>query len=137
MADPSALTTAVAAAEAVAMIGMPEGRIVLAQAVVHVTSAPKSNRAYRGVDAAIADVRAGKAGVVPPHLRDAHYSGAERLGHGTDYIYAHDQPHAVAAQHYLPEELRGSQYYTPSDRGFERTITERLQRIRGLLDPGP
>jgi len=136
MADPTALHTAVAAAEAVAMIGMPEGRIVLAQAVVHVTTAPKSNRSYRGIDAAIADVRAGRAGLVPQHLRDTHYSGAQRLGHGEGYRYAHDEPHAVAAQQYLPDELRGSRYYTPTDRGLERTISERLGRIRSLLDPG-
>lgn len=136
MADPTALHTAVAAAEAVAMIGMPEGRIVLAQAVVHVATAPKSNRSYRGIDAAIADVRAGRAGLVPQHLRDTHYSGAQRLGHGEGYRYAHDEAHAVAAQQYLPEELRGSRYYTPTDRGLERTISERLGRIRSLLDPG-
>src|SRR5699024_8131082 len=133
MADPSALQTAVAAAQAVAMIGMPEARIVLAQAVVHVASAPKSNRAYKAIDAALADVRAGRAGPVPVHLRDAHYAGAQRLGHGDGYIYAHDQPHAVAAQDYLPEDLRGARYYHPTDRGYERTISERLERVEALL----
>src|SRR5690625_4820134 len=133
MADPSALHTAVAAAQAVAMIGMPEARIVLAQAVVHVASAPKSNRAYKAIDAALADVRAGRAGPVPVHLRDAHYAGAQRLGHGDGYIYAHDQPHAVAAQDYLPEDLRGARYYHPTDRGYERTISERLERVEALL----
>ena len=133
MADPSALQSAVAAAQAVAMIGMPEARIVLAQAVVHVATAPKSNRAYRSIDAALADVRAGRAGPVPVHLRDTHYAGAEGLGHGVGYRYAHDEPHAVAAQDYLPEELHGARYYHPSDRGFERTITERLERIETLL----
>ena len=133
MADPSALQTAVAAAQAVAMIGMPEARIVLAQAVVHVASAPKSNRSYRSIDAALADVRAGKAGPVPVHLRDTHYAGAQRLGHGAKYVYAHDQPHAVAAQEYLPEELSGARYYRPSDRGYERTIAERLARVETLL----
>ncbi|MGC0142518.1 replication-associated recombination protein A [Pseudactinotalea sp. Z1732] len=133
MADPSALQTAVAAAQAVAMIGMPEARIILAQAVVHVATAPKSNRSYRSIDAALADVRAGRSGSVPVHLRDTHYAGAERLGHGADYVYAHDQPHAVAAQEYLPEELRGARYYRPSDRGYERSISERLERIETLL----
>ena len=140
MADPSALQTAVAAAQAVAMIGMPEGRIVLAEAVVHVTTAPKSNASYRGVDAAIADVRAGRAGQVPSHLRDAHYAGARSLGHGAGYVYAHDEPGGVAAQAYLPDSLRGTVYYDPTERGFERTVTERLARVRAILgraDAGP
>ncbi|MEL7974919.1 replication-associated recombination protein A [Isoptericola sp. F-RaC21] len=134
MADPSALQTAVAAAQAVQLIGMPEGRIVLAEAVVHLATAPKSNRAYQGIDAALADVRAGKVGVVPPHLRDAHYAGAEGLGHGKGYRYAHDAPHAIAAQQYLPDELAGRRYYDPSDRGFEHQVTDRLARIRQILD---
>ncbi|MCA5894663.1 replication-associated recombination protein A [Isoptericola sp. NEAU-Y5] len=134
LADPSALQTAVAAAQAVQLIGMPEGRIVLAEAVVHLATAPKSNAAYLGVDAALADVRAGRAGVVPPHLRDAHYAGAQGLGHGKGYRYAHDAPHAVAAQQYLPDELVGRRYYTPSDRGFERQVTDRLERIREILE---
>jgi putative ATPase len=134
MADPSALQTAVAAAQAVQLIGMPEGRIVLAEAVVHLATAPKSNRAYAGIDAALADVRAGKVGVVPPHLRDAHYAGAEGLGHGKGYRYAHDAPHAIAAQQYLPDELTGRRYYAPSDRGFEKQVTDRLDRIRQILD---
>jgi putative ATPase len=133
MADPSALQTAVAASQAVAFIGMPEGRIVLAEAVVHLATAPKSNAAYLGIDAALADIRAGRIGTVPPHLRDKHYAGAERLGHGEGYRYAHDAPHAVAAQQYLPDELAGSRYYTPSDRGFERSVAERLERIRQIL----
>ena len=120
MADPSALQTAVAAAQAVALIGMPEARILLAEAVVHLATAPKSNRAYLGIDAALADVRAGKIGTVPPHLRDAHYAGAPKLGHGQGYRYAHDEPHAVAPQQYLPDVLVGTRYYTPTDRGFER-----------------
>ncbi|MDO8107807.1 replication-associated recombination protein A [Isoptericola sp. b441] len=134
MADPSALQTAVAAAQAVQLIGMPEGRIVLAEAVVHVATAPKSNASYAAVDAAIADVRAGRVGTVPAHLRDAHYSGAERVGHGQGYRYAHDEAHGVAAQQYLPDELRDARYYTPSDRGFERQVAERLARIREILD---
>lgn len=137
MADPSALQTAVAAAQAVALIGMPEARIILAEAVVHLATAPKSNAAYLGIDAALADVRAGRLGSVPAHLRDAHYAGAEPLGHGTGYRYAHDEPHGVAPQQYLPDELTGSRYYTPTDRGYERQVTERLARIRTVLDQAP
>lgn len=106
MADPTALQTAVAAAQAVALIGMPEARIILAQAVVHVATAPKSNAAYAALDAAIADVRAGKAGAVPAHLRDAHYAGAEQHGHGTGYRYAHDDARGVVGQQYAPAEPR-------------------------------
>ncbi|MCC2333191.1 replication-associated recombination protein A [Cellulomonas wangsupingiae] len=135
LADPSALQTAVAAAQAVALIGMPEARIILAEAVVHLATAPKSNAAYVGIDRALADVRAGRIGTVPPHLRDAHYAGAEKLGHGGGYRYAHDAPHAVATQQYLPDELVGTRYYEPSDRGFERSVGERLTRIRSILDP--
>ena len=134
MADPTALTTAVAAAQAVALIGMPEARIILAEAVVHVAMAPKSNASYMGIDKAMADVQAGRIGTVPAHLRDAHYAGSERLGHGKGYVYSHDEPHGVARQQYLPDELAGSRYYVPTDRGYERTLSERLDRIRGLLD---
>lgn len=137
MADPSALQTAVAAAQAVQLIGMPEARIILAEAVVHVATAPKSNASYRAIDAAIADVRAGRTGSVPAHLRDAHYAGAERLGHGAAYVYAHDEPHAVAAQQYLPDDLRGARYYAPSDRGYERQVAERLAKVREVLDRAP
>ncbi|QIK83593.1 replication-associated recombination protein A [Sanguibacter sp. HDW7] len=137
LADPSALQTATAAAQAVALIGMPEGRIVLAEAVVHLATAPKSNAAYLGIDAAIADVRAGRAGVVPTHLRDAHYAGAQRIGHGQEYVYAHDEPHAVAAQQYLPDTLVGRRYYDPSDRGFERQVGPRLEAVREILARAP
>jgi putative ATPase len=133
MADPTALLTAVAAAQSVALIGMPEARIVLAQAVVHLATAPKSNAAYLGIDAAIADVRAGRGGAVPAHLRDAHYSGAQRLGHGKGYRYSHDEPHGVAEQQYLPDDLVDAQYYRPTDRGAEARLGERLQRLRALL----
>jgi putative ATPase len=133
MADPTALLTAVAAAQAVQLIGMPEARIVLAQAVVHLATAPKSNAAYRGIDAAIADVRAGHAGTVPAHLRDAHYPGAGRLGHGKGYVYSHDEPHGVAEQQYLPDPLVVREYYQPSDRGEERDIGARLERLRRIL----
>ena len=130
MADPSALQTALAAMQAVALIGMPEARIVLAQAVVHLSVAPKSNAAYLAVDEAIADVRAGHLGAVPVHLRDASYPGARGLGHGAGYQYAHDAPGAVAAQQYLPDDLRGRTYYRPTDRGFEARVTEVLARLR-------
>ncbi len=133
MADPSALQTAVAAAQAVQLIGMPEARIILAEAVVHLATAPKSNAAYLGINKALADVRAGRLGSVPPHLRDAHYAGAEKLGHGSGYVYAHDEPHGIAAQQYLPDELTGTRYYEPTDRGYERQVAERLERIRGVL----
>ena len=133
MADPGALQTAVAAAQAVQLIGMPEARIVLAQAVVHLATAPKSNASYLGIDAAIADVRAGNAGTVPPHLRDAHYPGASQLGHGKGYRYAHDEPRGVAEQQHLPDQLVDRVYYTPTDRGAERDIGTRLERLRRIL----
>ena len=137
MADPSALQTAVAAAQAVALIGMPEARIILAEAVVHLATAPKSNASYNGINKALADVQAGRLGSVPSHLRDAHYPGARQLGHGTGYVYAHDEPHGVAAQQYLPDELVGTRYYQPSDRGYERQVGERLERVRAILDDRP
>ena len=133
MADPSVLVTASAAMNAVAQIGMPEARIILAQAVIAVASAPKSNAAYLAIDRALADVRAGNIGQVPAHLRDAHYAGAQKLGHGTDYKYAHDYPHSVVAQEYLPEELRGKRYYQPTRNGFEDLLTTRLEKVRDLL----
>jgi putative ATPase len=115
---------------------MPEARIVLGQAVVHLATAPKSNAAYLGIDAALADVRAGLSGSVPPHLRDAHYPGARGLGHGQGYRYAHDEPHGVAAQQYLPDTLAGRTYYVPTDRGGEREIAPRLERLRHILRGG-
>ena len=137
MADPQALQIAVAAAEAVQLIGMPEGRIVLAEAVVYLATAPKSNRSYLGVEQAIADVRAGRIGRVPTHLRDAHYPGAKRLGHGKGYQYAHDAPHGIAPQQYLPDELDGARYYEPTAIGFEARIAERLEQIRRMLGDRP
>ncbi|WP_029069739.1 replication-associated recombination protein A [Jonesia quinghaiensis] len=133
MADPSALQTATAAAQAVQLLGLPEARYALAQAVVHIATAPKSNKSHDAINAAISDIQAGRTGQVPPHLRDSHYSGAQRLGHGAAYQYAHDYPHAVAPQHYLPEELQGTRYYHPTDRGFERNVTQRLEIIRTIL----
>ncbi|WP_404313474.1 replication-associated recombination protein A [Agrococcus terreus] len=133
MADPQALVVATAAAQAVQLIGMPEGRIPLAEAVVYLATAPKSNRSYRGIDAALADVRAGDIGRVPNHLRDAHYPGAKRLGHGKGYRYAHDEPSGVATQQHLPDPLVGRRYYEPGQHGYERDVAARLERIRRIL----
>lgn len=133
VADPQALPLAVAAAQAVQLIGMPEGRIPLAEAVVYLATAPKSNAAYLGIDAALADVRAGKAGVVPAHLRDAHYPGAKALGHGKGYRYPHDEPHGVSTQQYLPDRLVGREYYRPTARGVERDIAARLEKLRAII----
>ncbi len=132
MADPQALPIAVAAAQAVQLIGMPEGRIPLAEAVVYLATAPKSNAAYNGVNAAMADVKAGRMGVVPNHLRDAHYAGAKRLGHGKGYVYSHDAEHGVAEQQYLPDALEGTEYYTPTTNGYEREVGPRLDRLRKI-----
>ena len=132
MADPTALGVAVAAADAVQYIGMPEGRIPLAQAVVHLATAPKSNAAYMALDAAIADVRAGKIGRVPKHLRDAHYPGAKRLGHGKGYVYPHDDDLGVVRQQYLPDALKKARYYTPTEHGNERDIATRLAKLRRI-----
>ena len=134
LADPQALQVATAAAQSVALVGMPEARIILSQAVIYCALAPKSNAAYNAINRAIADVRAGASGQVPVHLRDAHYAGAKQFGHGDGYIYAHDAPGHVAAQQYLPDTLRGTVYYEPTQHGFERTLTERRERIRRILD---
>jgi putative ATPase len=136
LADPSALGVAVAAADAVQYIGMPEGRIPLAQAVVHLATAPKSNASYLGIDRAIADVREGKAGRVPKHLRDAHYPGAKRLGHGKGYKYPHDDAIGVVEQEYLPESLRGAVYYEPTEHGNEREVSARLSKLRRIVRGG-
>ncbi len=133
MADPTALQTAVAAAQAVQLVGMPEARIILAEAVVHIATAPKSNAAYNGINAAIADVRAGRGQGIPAHLRDAHYPGASQLGHGKGYVYSHDEPHGIALQQYAPDDLVGRDYYEPTDRGVERDISARLARLRHII----
>ena len=134
LADPQGLVIATAAADAVAFIGMPEGRIPLAEATVYLATTAKSNAAYAGINAAIADVRAGSFGRVPPHLRDAHYPGAKRLGHGKGYAYPHDNEHGIVPQQYLPDELDGRRYYQPKSLGAERDIAARLERIRRILD---
>ncbi|MFJ4252566.1 replication-associated recombination protein A [Microbacterium sp. NPDC090003] len=134
LADPQALVIAVAAADAVAFIGMPEGRIPLAEATVYLATTAKSNAAYAGIDAAIADIRKGGFGRVPLHLRDAHYPGAKRLGHGRGYVYPHDSEFGIVAQQYLPDELQGRRYYAPKTLGAERDVSARLERIRRILD---
>ncbi|HEU4567597.1 MAG TPA: replication-associated recombination protein A, partial [Marmoricola sp.] len=133
LADPTALPVAVAAAQAVQMIGFPEARITLAQATIHLALAPKSNAAYLAIDAALADVRRGLAGPVPAHLRDAHYSGAKKLEHGAGYRYAHDAPHGVVAQQYAPDTVHGTDYYVPTDHGAERVLAERVGRLRAVV----
>jgi putative ATPase len=133
LADPQALVVAVAAADAVQLIGMPEGRIPLAQAVVHLATAPKSNASYLALDKAVADVRAGNFGRVPKHLRDAHYPGAKRLGHGKGYQYPHDDERGVLEQEYLPSELSGAIYYEPTEHGNEREVSARLSKIRRIV----
>lgn len=140
VADPRALPIAVAAAEAVQLIGMPEGRIPLAEAVIYLATAPKSNSAYRAIDRAIEDIRAGHAGRVPPPLRATGSAAARQLGHGLGYQYPHDTPQGVLAQQYLPEGLEDAQYYEPVPRGEEREIGQRWRRlrriVRGQADPG-
>ncbi|MFF2053794.1 replication-associated recombination protein A [Leifsonia sp. NPDC058194] len=131
MADPSVLPVAVAAAQAVQLIGMPEARINLAQAALAVATAPKSP-AVMGIDTALADVRAGRTGSVPMHLRDAHYAGAKALGHGQGYLFPHDFPHGIVAQQYLPDEALGATYYEPTPNGFEQVVGKRLSIIQDL-----
>jgi putative ATPase len=137
MADPTALQTAVAAAQAVEFVGLPEARINLAQAVIHIALAPKSNAVIRGIGAAEADVRAGLIGSVPAHLRDAHYPGAKRVGHGQGYVYPHDLPGGIAAQQYAPDVIDGRAYYEPSSHGMESRFSERTRLIRAILHPEP
>jgi putative ATPase len=133
MADPTALQTAVAAAQTVQLIGMPEAQLTLAHATVHLASAPKSNAVTTALGAAMNDVKAGKAGMVPAHLRDGHYSGAAALGNAQGYKYSHDDPDGVVAQQYPPDELVGVDYYRPTGRGVERQISGRLERLRAII----
>jgi putative ATPase len=132
VADPSCLTVAVAAADAVQLIGMPEGRIPLAEATIHLALAPKSNAVIVAIDAAIADVRAGKFEPVPKHLRDAHYPGARAIGHGTGYVYPPSVDGGIAPQSYRDGEA--PRYYSPTEHGREKELAERLARIRAILD---
>lgn len=133
MADPTALQSAVAAAQAVQFIGMPEGRLALAQATVHLATAPKSNAVITAMDAALADVRAGNAGGVPAHLRDGHYAGAAKLGNAQGYAYPHGKPEGVLQQQYPPDALVGKDYYQPTGRGGERVLADRVPKLRGIV----
>ncbi|MCE7079714.1 replication-associated recombination protein A [Streptomyces sp. ST2-7A] len=133
LAEPQALSTAVAAAQAVAMIGFPEARIILSQAVLALALAPKSNSAVVAIDEALGDVRAGRTGPVPAHLRDSHYAGARSLGHGAAYVYPHDLPGGIAAQQYAPDAARGRRYYRPGRHGAEARYAEVSERVRARL----
>ena len=128
-ADPMALTVAVSASQAVERIGMPEAQIILSQAVTYVATAPKSNASYIAITDAMASVKRTKT-TVPPHLQDAHYKGAEKLGHGTGYKYAHDYPGHYVEQQYLPDEIKDARFYEPGDLGYEKKIKEHLQKLR-------
>jgi putative ATPase len=130
LADPTALPAAVAAAQVVQLVGLPEARIALAQVTLHLATAPKSNSVITAIDAAITDVRAGAAGPVPPHLRDGHYAGATKLGNAIGYRYPHDVEGAVVAQQYPPDGLVGRDYYRPTTHGAERVLAERLPKLR-------
>ncbi|WP_070378450.1 replication-associated recombination protein A [Rhodococcus sp. WMMA185] len=133
MADPTALQTAIAAAQAVQLIGMPEARLALAQATIHLATAPKSGAVIAALGAAMADVTAGKAGLVPPHLRDGHYAGAAKLGNAVGYRYPHDHPDGVLPQQYPPDELVGVDYYQPTTHGSERDIAGRVEKLRRIV----
>ena len=113
---------------------MPEARIILAQAVTYVASAPKSNAAYMAVDQALESVRNHKIGAVPNHLRDAHYKGAAKLGHGIGYKYAHDYPNHYVKQQYLPDEIQGEKFYELSDMGYEKKLKEHMKFIKEHAD---
>jgi putative ATPase len=133
MADPQALLVATAAAQAVQQVGLPEAQLNLAQAVIHLATAPKSNSVTTALGAAMADVRAGRGGAVPSALRDSHYPGARGLGHGRGYRYPHDDPRGVVTQQYVPDDLVGSDYYQPSEHGAERAVRERVPRLRRIV----
>ena len=130
LADPQALVVANAAAQAVHNIGMPEARIVLAQAVAYVASAPKSNAVYKAIDEALMYVKNNPAGPIPTHLQDAHYKGAAKLGHGLNYKYAHDYKNHYVAQQYMPDGMGDVSFYRPTENGYEADIIKHLERIR-------
>jgi putative ATPase len=136
LADPTALTAATAAAHAVEYVGLPEARLNLAQAVIHLATAPKSNAVILAINEAMEDVRAGRAGSVPRHLRDAHYAGSKGLGHGIGYAYPHDDPRGVVAQQYAPDDVAGREYYRPSGHGAERALAERVAKLRTVVRSG-
>lgn len=133
LADPTALTTAVAAAQTVQLIGMPEAQLTLAHATIALAVAPKSNAVTTAIFEAIGDVRAGKIGQVPPHLRDAHYAGAKALGHGKGYVYSHDAPFGVAEQQYAPDVVLDAAYYRPTELGAEAAVKQRWERVRRII----
>ena len=133
MADPTALQTAVAAAQTVALIGMPEAKLTLAHATIHLATAPKSNAVTTAIGAAMATSRRARPGWCPPHLRDGHYSGAAALGNAQGYKYAHDDPDGVVPQQYPPDELVGVDYYRPTNHGAEREIGSRLDKLRAII----
>ncbi|WP_295642066.1 replication-associated recombination protein A [uncultured Corynebacterium sp.] len=133
MADPTAIQVAVAAHQAVSFIGMPEGRLSLAQATLHLATAPKSNSVINSIGKAMADVEAGKGATVPPHLRDGHYQGAREMGNAVGYTYPHDDPLGVVRQQYLPDDLRDARYYEPTPHGNERTIGQRMDKVRRIV----
>ncbi|MDQ0339537.1 putative ATPase [Caldalkalibacillus uzonensis] len=130
MADPRALQMAHAAAYAVDFLGMPEARIPLAEATIYIATAPKSNAVIKGIDDALEAVEKEKSGQVPLHLRDSHYKGAHKLGHGKGYKYPHNYPGGYVKQQYLPDDLVGRSFYSPTEHGYERTIKERLKYWR-------
>ena len=133
LADSTALQTAVAAAQTVQLIGMPEAQLTLAHATIALSVAPKSNAVTTAIFAARADVTAGKIGNVPPHLRDAHYEGAKKIGHGDTYKYAHDEPFGIATQQYAPDAVADATYYRPTTHGAEAGVKERWEKIRGIV----
>jgi putative ATPase len=133
MADPTALLAATAAAHAVEYVGLPEAQLNLAQGVIHLATAPKSNAVMLAISEALADVRAGRAGAVPRHLRDSHYSGSRSLGHGKGYLYPHDDPRGVVTQRYAPDDVAGREYYRPTGHGAERALAERVAKLRTVV----
>ena len=137
LADPTALHAALAAAQTVALVGMPEARLALAQATIHLALAPKSNAVITSLTAAMSDIESGNVGQVPKHLRDAHYSGAARLGHGESYKFPHDYPGAVVEQQYLPDLLQDRAYYFPTTHGRESSWADRYRRLRAFLRGQP
>jgi putative ATPase len=136
MADPTALGVATAAAQAVSIIGLPEARIILAQATIHLATAPKSAAVVAAIGSAEADVRAGKAGLVPQHLRDGHSAYAKRTGKTKDYRYPHATTEGVLAQQYPPDDLVGVDYYDPTNHGFERELRARVPKLRKIVRGG-
>ena len=133
-ADPNALTVAVSAAQAVERIGMPEAQIILSQAVTYVASAPKSNASNEAIARAMAAVQGTMTAPVPVHLQDAHYKGAQKLGHGDGYKYAHAYPNHYVKQQYLPDGLTDAKFYEPTEQGYEKRIREWLEFLKDEAD---